>query len=401
MRVHIVATRADRFGGAEIYTTGLARCLAGLGHDVTIICHEPGPDENLPYAVATIPRREFAGPVVWRFAHWARWLAYRGPVVSLPLQPPDVIVAMAHLLSSWYWNRYPATPMVYLPHSLVAPTEVASYFPPGSMQIGISTHLWKRLEREALQHAAWTVRFSVFAKRALEEYYGEKQARRILVWPPPVDVPETIAPRQMDAERGVRLLYVGRVARTKNIELTLDALSALPVQTRWQLDVVGDGEWLPVVRRIVEDTPSLRDRVHFHGRQADVGPFYKNAQLLVFPSFLESAGLVVVEAMSYGVPALVIRSDGVKYRTASADFIANGQTGFVADDEGHFRRLLAELTTNPTRLEAAGHAARRIAMERNTWQQHTELWKELLERLGSPSLGSAHRRQEVVGVPAP
>jgi glycosyltransferase involved in cell wall biosynthesis len=400
MRVHIVATRADRFGGAEVYTTGLARALAALGHDVTIICHEPGPDEDRPYAVATIPRREFAGPVVWRFAHWARWLAYRGPVQSLPLEPPDVIVAMAHLLSSWYWKRYPATPLIYLPHSLVAPTEVASYFPPGSMQIGISTPLWKRLEREALQHAACTVRFSAFGKRALEQYYGEQQARRIVVWPPPVDVPGQLAPRITDAEKGTRLLYVGRIARTKNIELTLDALSALPSGTRWQFDIVGDGEWLPVLRAIVADTPTLHGRVHFHGRQADVGPFYKNAQLLVFPSFLESAGLVVVEAMSYGVPALVIRSDGVKYRTASADFIEDGRTGFVAEDEAHFRRLLAEFAGAPARLDATGQAARNVALEQHTWRHHSDLWKELLARVGSAAVGEAPRRAQVMGVSA-
>jgi glycosyltransferase involved in cell wall biosynthesis len=400
MRVHIVATRADRFGGAEVYTTGLARSLAALGHDVTIICHEPGPDENRPYAVATVARREFAGPVVWRFAHWARWLAYRSPVLKLPLAPPDVIVAMAHLLSSWYWNRYPATPMVYLPHSLVAPTEVASYFPPGSMQIGISTRLWKRLEREALQHAACTVRFSAFAKRALEDYYGEQHVRRIVVWPPPVDVPEEIAPRSADAENGVRLLYVGRVAKTKNIELTLEALAAMPAQTRWQFDIVGDGEWLPVLRQIVADTPRLQGRVHFHGRQENVGPFYSKAQLLVFPSFLESAGLVVVEAMSYGVPALVIRPDGVKYRTASADFIEDGQTGFIAENEGHFRTLVAELASAPARLDAAGHAARGIALERHTWRYHRHLWEELLGRLGTPAPDSASHRPAIVGAPA-
>jgi glycosyltransferase involved in cell wall biosynthesis len=211
-------------------------------------------------------------------------------------------------------------------------------------------------------------------------------------------VPRQLAPRTADPEKGARLLYVGRVARTKNIELTLHALSALPASTRWQFDIVGDGEWLPVLRQIVADTPSLRDRVHFHGRQADVGPFYENAQLLVFPSFLESAGLVVVEAMSYGVPALVIRSDGVKYRTASADFIEDGRTGFIAEDESHFRRLLAELAAAPGRLDAAGLLARQVALERHTWRHHTDLWKALLDRLGSTAVDSARPTAAVMGV---
>jgi glycosyltransferase involved in cell wall biosynthesis len=258
--------------------------------------------------------------------------------------------------------------------------------------------MWMGPAGAALAHGACTVRFSAFAKRALEEYYGQEYVRRIVVWPPPVDVPRQLAPRTADPEKGARLLYVGRVARTKNIELTLHALSALPASTRWQFDIVGDGEWLPVLRQIVADTPSLRDRVHFHGRQADVGPFYENAQLLVFPSFLESAGLVVVEAMSYGVPALVIRSDGVKYRTASADFIEDGRTGFIAEDESHFRRLLAELAAAPGRLDAAGLLARQVALERHTWRHHTDLWKALLDRLGSTAVDSARPTAAVMGV---
>jgi glycosyltransferase involved in cell wall biosynthesis len=378
-RIHIVATRVDRFGGAEVYTTGLAAALAARGYHVTVICHGPERPSERPYTVRVIPRVLVDLPVFWRLTHWIEWLSYRRPILGLEDPAPDVMIVSAHLLGMWYWRRYPQVPMVYLPHSLVAPIEVASYFRNDAILRRAAWSLWRHLERQALRRAQATVRFTEFARESLVRYYGRRTARSIVVLPPPVDPPRPAA--KTGGHEESRFLLVGRLTATKNVSLAIRALAAIR-DAEWQLDVVGEGDELAELRGTAEAL-EVGGRVRFHGAQADVGSFYRSADLLLFPSRLESAGLVVLEAMSHGVPALVIRPDHAGYRSAAAEFITHDVDGFVARDEEDFHRLLACLAAEPARLSAAGRAARAKVLEQHTWAAHVARWEQLFAELGS------------------
>jgi glycosyltransferase involved in cell wall biosynthesis len=107
-------------------------------------------------------------------------------------------------------------------------------------------------------------------------------------------------------DRGqVRLLYVGRLVRTKGVRESIRAMNQLrdlPVV----LDIVGDGFDRAACETLAAEA-GIADRVLFHGWQArdKVNDFYRAADIFVFPSYCEPGGNVAFEAMGYGLPLVV------------------------------------------------------------------------------------------------
>ena len=69
------------------------------------------------------------------------------------------------------------------------------------------------------------------------------------------------------------------------------------------------------------------NRVYFTGRinRTDLPFLYSASNLLVFPSVTDTFGMVVLEAQSCGLPAIVSDFGGPQ------EIIINGKTGFVAE----------------------------------------------------------------------
>ena len=107
------------------------------------------------------------------------------------------------------------------------------------------------------------------------------------------------------------LLYVGRIAGNKGIDLLIEAFSLLaPTRPDLRLLIVGDTQDGVVTQEL---TAALRRqaagyglgrRVIFTGRVADVAPYYHLADVYVHASRHEGFGVPLVEAMAAGVPVV-------------------------------------------------------------------------------------------------
>ena len=99
-----------------------------------------------------------------------------------------------------------------------------------------------------------------------------------------------------------RFLFVGRLTRLKGLDTVLRALAQLQDHP-WTLDVIGDGpqraEWETLTAEL-----NLKERVAFHGFRDDVEDWMLRSSCLLFPSHHEGMGLVVLEALSIGLPVL-------------------------------------------------------------------------------------------------
>ena len=115
-----------------------------------------------------------------------------------------------------------------------------------------------------------------------------------------------------------RFIYVGRLIMAKGIaELVADVAAS-----SHHLDVIGDGELLAPLRARYADCK----RIRFLGRLDDdaLVNAYRAARAIIMPSLApESFGLSVVEAMAFGVPAIVRDSGGC------AEIVRSSAVGFV------------------------------------------------------------------------
>lgn len=125
------------------------------------------------------------------------------------------------------------------------------------------------------------------------------------------------------------MLYVGRLAQEKNLGLLLEMAAIVFEQDRSQrLWLVGDGPYRDECRAMARRL-GIGDQVRFIGAvpRHKVDMFYAASDLFVFASISETQGLVVQEAMSYGVPAIAVAGGG-----ASAAII-DGVNGYVVKND--------------------------------------------------------------------
>jgi hypothetical protein len=165
----------------------------------------------------------------------------------------------------------------------------------------------------------------------------------------------------------LRLLFVGRVIRTKGVREAIRALAHL-ADLDVHLDVVGDGPDRPACEDLAASL-GVADRVTFHGRRPhdEVDGFYRRADVFVFPSYREPGGTVVFEALGHGLPLIVCDRGG-------PSSVVDDQCGFrlaVSTPEALAADVAAAVRTlesDPDRRLAMGRAARDHVERTGTWQ---------------------------------
>ncbi len=112
----------------------------------------------------------------------------------------------------------------------------------------------------------------------------------------------------------IRLLYVGRIIRTKGVIDAIRAVAMASKSCNITFDVVGAGDMLETCKG---ESLSLdvSDIVRFHGRvsRLEVDEWYKRSHIFLFPSFREPSGNVVFEAMGHGLPVITSTEGGPGY----------------------------------------------------------------------------------------
>jgi len=146
-------------------------------------------------------------------------------------------------------------------------------------------------------------------------------------------------------------LYAGRVAPEKNLPFLLESFArireALPAAV---MVLAGDGPQRAQLEQAAVDL-SLASSVHFAGfldrkRLVDL---YRSADLFLFASKTETQGLVIVEAMAAGTPAVAVDAMGVR------DVVVDGVNGFLVPEDASALAERAVEAVGDRRL--AGHLA--------------------------------------------
>ncbi len=213
----------------------------------------------------------------------------------------------------------------------------------------------------------------------LEELAGWGIPReRLRLFPKAVDV-EAFHPgwrdpamwRRFNVNGESKLLYVGRLAREKDLDVLVQAYrrvrAAAPATI---LVVVGDGPYRTELERALSGLPVVF--TGFLSGEA-LSRAYASADLFIFPSSSDTFGNVVLEAQASGLPVIVSDAGGPQ------EIVSDGGTGLVVRrrDVEDLAAAIQSLLDDPGRRHAMGVHARRHA-ERRTWEAaFREFWDDL------------------------
>jgi len=143
-------------------------------------------------------------------------------------------------------------------------------------------------------------------------------------------------------EESLVIIFCGRLSSEKNLFHLLDAYHKLEHEGK-VLIFVGDGDLRLPLKEYVDKLGA--DSVHFFGFQNrdQIGKYYAVSDLLVLPSVRETWGIVVNEAMCFGLPVIVSNQVG-----AGADLVFNGRNGYRVSTDGealfHSIETIADLS---------------------------------------------------------
>jgi len=283
---------------------------------------------------------------------------------------------------------------------LIGPVGGSLESPPAFADEEGATPWWQRLR--ALD--AWRIRRDPLLRRTYEsaacvigvapyvqDFLGRLRLRRfetmsetaVHVVPAHVDRSHRVAP--------VRLLYVGRIVRTKGLRDIIRALG-LTRDLAVTLDVIGDGNDRAECEVLAADL-DVGSRVTFHGKvpREAVDGFYERADVFVFPSYREPGGNVSLEAMAYGLPLIVCRRGGPGANvddSCAFRLDSDSPEQLAADVAGAIRALVE----NPDLRHRMGDAARERATSSHLWTQRLDRVSELYDEIVMPSAGEVSPR---------
>jgi glycosyltransferase involved in cell wall biosynthesis len=148
------------------------------------------------------------------------------------------------------------------------------------------------------------------------------------------------------------LLTVGRLVEEKNLRTLIEATTAVlrqlgPSAQHW---FVGDGPYRSeLVKAANQAGVGKQLRLVGAVEPSQVAPYYSAADLFVFASVTETQGLVVQEAMSYGLPAVLIEGGG------ASGAVCHGVTGFLAKNNADsFASTIQQALSSPDELLRIG-----------------------------------------------
>ena len=177
----------------------------------------------------------------------------------------------------------------------------------------------------------------------------------------------------------LRLVFVGNLIPRKGLHLLLDALVQLP-RSAWQLEVIGNLNIDPAYTRFIRRRLAVLDlaeQVILSGSLTDVALSDRlaHSHALIVPSSYEGFGIVYLEGMGFGLPAIATTAG------AAAEIITHGQDGFLVppNDPTPLAQTIDLLSHDRACLAQMSLAARRRFKAHPTWEQSMERIRQFLK----------------------
>ncbi|MEW6324601.1 MAG: glycosyltransferase family 4 protein [Nitrospirota bacterium] len=367
MKIAMLVKNFVTTGGANRYAVELSRCLARKGHDVHVYAQSW--DEALLrgltlHRVRVIRRPRFLNSLVYALQVSRRTRRGSYDIVHshqrtvhhhvLSMHHPcyqggRLGIAPRHLAYRWLESRQFGCPAI---RAVIAVSEqnkqdIVAHYPRVSPFIHV---IYPGVDR-------------IF----LETTDGSEHRRAVRA-------------RHGIAEDDLALILVGSEFKRKGLRFLIDALALLRQHRALEriphLLVLGGGD--PAEFRELAGRHGLAGQIHFVGMTRTVERYYAAADLLVLPTLNEPFGMVVLEAMASGLPAVVSRIAG------AAEVLRHGDNALLLDDPRDPKQIADAVValSDPERRRAMGRRARDTARA-FTWERMAEEIERLYQHAAS------------------
>jgi glycosyltransferase involved in cell wall biosynthesis len=314
--------------GRVVLETGVRLARRGVRVSVLTIRAEDAIVGEYREAIRFI---ELGGPLSSELLFWLRLPALQRKVSRALDALPDAVVFPQVFPSNWWGMAYkawrPQRRVVWLcnePSAFLHTKEWIHAVPPGSVKAAgkLLGPALRALDVWLMRRADHVLANSEWTRDYAERVYRFPEGRVSTVHLG-VDL-STFAPRGGSRDR--RFVCVGRLTRFKNVDVVVRAMDRLRARGHQglRLDVVGKGEEEQDLAGLVREL-GLGSQVVMRGAltKEELVDTLQASRGLVLASVDEPFGLVPVEAMACGTPAIVTGSGG------PAETVAHGVSGTV------------------------------------------------------------------------
>lgn len=156
-----------------------------------------------------------------------------------------------------------------------------------------------------------------------------------------------------------RVIAVGRLDYQKGFDRLIEAWEIVQKEKKysdWRLDIFGQGEWFDMLQKMIVDL-KLSETARINKPTNQIEHEYGNSSLIVMTSHYEGFGMVLVEAMACGVPAIAFDC-----KCGPKDIIQEGANGLLVPDNdiAGLARAMMRLMENETLRKRLSENAKAI-----------------------------------------
>ncbi|MDD3646396.1 MAG: glycosyltransferase family 4 protein [Candidatus Gracilibacteria bacterium] len=190
------------------------------------------------------------------------------------------------------------------------------------------------LEKFSVKYIDVLIANSLYIKSSLEDIFGENNQIKLL-YPRCRDEFYNLTPSKDTKKTKINIFTYSRWVEGKNIKIVFEAFSKLSKKYDFNLIIGGEGKQLDVFKTKYSNNKNIM----FLGSLDDkkIIKNLRDADIFLFPSLVDSFGMVVLEAMLAGLPIVGFDFGGV------SELVKNGKNGFLVKSDKDFISKLETL----------------------------------------------------------
>ncbi len=370
--------------GVTLVVQKVARAMVAKGHDVTVITGSDRVDryESEDEGVRLIRVRSLRNPF-WK----------EGPIpfigraeldrITAEFKPDILHLHEAALLALQFVRLGRRTGLPLVSTCYYVPRFVSQYIGGEQMGTVVEKIMWR--------YSVWLfnqcdrVVFATLAHRKQFEEHG-------------MNAPSTIISNGIDTQRYAmtdgqgedveyryhlpprpRVLFVGRLAKDKAIDVTIRAMRHVVDDLDAHLLLVGRGDHQRHLEKLVSEL-DLQNHIHFLGfvPEQDLPGLYRAVDLFAIASVCEVQSLPTLQALATGVPVVAANA------LALPEIVLDGNDGFLIspEDEKGMAEAITRLLVNrelAAKMGQAGLAIAQLHANERTFEKYEALYQEIIQ----------------------